>query len=146
MHATTTPLLVSLLVTPLLTQSAQSAPTQPVAVAPLRPDHGGMHAGGFCSQRDEEGSWDNVRLYPADYVRNATTDAAHQGLAANRSANRGGVQGAGSELRKGRQGEDATVGHVVVLGGDRRPSCSPKTRRGGLRPTWQSLPELVRKA
>jgi hypothetical protein len=30
MHATTTPLLVSLLVTPLLTQSAQSAPTQPV--------------------------------------------------------------------------------------------------------------------
>ncbi|MGA8698440.1 MAG: hypothetical protein WB689_32320 [Xanthobacteraceae bacterium] len=30
MHATTTPLLVSLLVTPLLAQSAQSAPTQPV--------------------------------------------------------------------------------------------------------------------
>ena len=30
MHRTTTPLLVSLLVTPLLAQSAQSAPTQPV--------------------------------------------------------------------------------------------------------------------
>jgi hypothetical protein len=30
MHATTKPLLVSLLVTPLLTQFAQSAPTQPV--------------------------------------------------------------------------------------------------------------------
>jgi hypothetical protein len=71
-----------------------------------------MHTGGFCSQRDEEGPWDNVRLYPADYVRNATTDAGHQGLAANRPAGCGVVQGAGSELWKGCQGEDAPVGHV----------------------------------
>jgi hypothetical protein len=30
------------------------------ALASLRPDCSGMHTGGFCSQRDEEGSWDNV--------------------------------------------------------------------------------------
>jgi hypothetical protein len=39
---------------------------------------------------------------------------------------------------KRRQGEDVTVGHVVVLGGDRRPSCSRKMRRGGLRRTLRS--------
>ena len=81
-------LLVSILVTPFLAQAAQPARTQ---LAPLRPDQSGVHTCGFLSLRDQEGSWDYVRLYPANYVRDAATKAGHQGFAANRPTGRGGV-------------------------------------------------------
>jgi hypothetical protein len=79
-------------------------------MAPVRPDQDGMHKGGFFSQRDEEGSWVDVGLYPTDYARNAATDAGHQGLASNQPASCGGVQGAGSELRKGGRAKTQTSG------------------------------------
>jgi hypothetical protein len=81
------------------------------ALAPLHQDRAGMHTSGLCSQRGQERSWDHVRLYPADHARD--NKAAGDCLASNRSTDRGGVQGTGSELRKGRQVENA-VGHVKL--------------------------------
>ena len=92
MHARTMPLLVSLLVTPLLAQFAQSAPTQPVRWHPCARIAAACTQAGFVPNGTNRGSWDNVRLYPANYVRNATTEAGHQGFAANRPAGRSGVQ------------------------------------------------------
>jgi hypothetical protein len=91
-------------------------------LAPLRQDRAGMYTGGLCSQRGQEWSWDHVRLYPADHVRD--NKAAGHRLAANRSADRGGVQGTESELRKGWQCEDA-VGH---LDGAQRSKARGTTR------------------
>src|SRR5215469_10355947 len=90
MHATM-PLLVSLLVTPPLAQAAQSAPSQPVAWHPCARIAAACTQAGF-SQRNQQGSWDHVRLYPTNYVRDATTRAGHQAFAANRPAGCGGVQ------------------------------------------------------
>jgi hypothetical protein len=71
------------------------------ALAPLRPDHGGMYAGGFCSLRRQDGFWDGSGLYSADYVGDAATEAGHEGLAANRPGGRRGMQEAESEFWKG---------------------------------------------
>jgi hypothetical protein len=102
MRAATVPLLVSFLVTLLLTQATESAPTQPVPWHPCAKIAQACTTGGFCSQRGQEWSWDHVRLYPSDHARD--TNAAGHRLATNRSADRDGVQGTRSELRKGRQG------------------------------------------
>src|SRR5215470_6916577 len=79
-----------------------------------------MYTGGFCSLRRQDGFWDGSGLYSADYVRDAATEAGHQGLAADRPAGRGGMQEAGSEFWKGwpsqitidRTGDTKTVEHV----------------------------------
>jgi hypothetical protein len=60
-----------------------------------------MYTGGFCSLRRQDGFWDGSGLYSADYVRDAATEAGHEGLAADRPAGRGGMQEAGSEFWKG---------------------------------------------
>jgi hypothetical protein len=62
------------------------------ALAPLRPDHGGMHKGGFRSLRNQDGFWDGSGLHSADHVRDAATEASHEGLAADRPAGRGGCK------------------------------------------------------
>ena len=59
-------------------------------------------------------------MYSADYVRDAATEAGHEGLAADRPAGRGGMQEAGSEFWKGwpsqitidRTADTETVEHV----------------------------------
>jgi hypothetical protein len=93
-----------------------------------------MHAGGLCCQWRQDGCWDRGGLHPTHYRRYATTKAGLQGSAANRPTGRGGVQRAEPKLRKGRQGEDAAVGHVEVLGDDQRlnaHSLLAKTRWTG---------------
>ena len=50
------------------------------ALAPVRPNQSGMHTCGFCSQRRQDGCWDRVRLYPADYVGTAQRKQAGQPL------------------------------------------------------------------
>ena len=71
------------------------------ALAPLRPNQSGMHTCGFCSQRRQDGCWDRVGLYPADYGWDATTEAGQPAFAATRPAGRGGMQGAESEFWNG---------------------------------------------
>jgi hypothetical protein len=71
------------------------------ALAPLRPNQSGMHTCGFCSQRRQNGCWDRVGLYPADYGRDATTEAGQPAIAGTRPAGRGGMQGAESEFWNG---------------------------------------------
>ena len=85
----------------------------------MRPNQSGVHTGGFCSQRRQDGCWDRDRLYPADYGRDAPTAAGHQAFAAARPAGRGGMQGAESEFRNGWQAtlirdEDTTM-KIIVL-------------------------------
>jgi hypothetical protein len=70
-----------------------------------------MYTGGFCSRRRQDGSWDGSGLYSADYVRDAATDAGHEGLAANRPPGRGCMHGAESEFWKGRPNQ-ITTEHV----------------------------------
>jgi hypothetical protein len=111
----------------------------------MRPDHGGMHAGGLCSQRCQDGRWARGGLYPTHYRRYATTTAGHQGFAANRPTGRDGVQAAKSELRKGRRGEPAdgeTVGHVEVPVSRRNGVCA----RAFLRATQTETLAYVRSA
>jgi len=67
----------------------------------MRPNQSGMHTCGFCSQRRQDGCWDRVGLYPADYGRDATTEGGRQAFAATRPAARGGMQGAESQFRNG---------------------------------------------
>jgi hypothetical protein len=108
----------------------------------MRPDHGGMHAGGLCSQRCQDGRWTRGGLYPTHYRRYATTTAGHQGFAANRPTGRDGVQAAKSELRKGRRGEPAdaeTVGHVEVLVSRRNGVCVLSCARRKRRPSLTSI-------
>jgi hypothetical protein len=102
MRVASVPLLVSFLITLLTNTSHSICAHSTRALASLRQDRAGMYTGGFCSQRGQEWSWDHFRLYPSDHARD--TDAAGHRLATNRSADRGGVQGTRSELRKGRQG------------------------------------------
>jgi hypothetical protein len=71
------------------------------ALASVRPDQSGMHTCGFCSQRRQHGCWDSVGLYPADYGRDATTEAGQQAFAATRPSGRGGMQGTKSRFRNG---------------------------------------------
>src|SRR5947207_13781222 len=73
-----------------------------------------MYTGGLCSLRRQDGFWAGSRLYSADYVRDAATEARHEGLAANRPAGRGGMQGTESEFWKGWPSEvpiDRTAEH-----------------------------------
>jgi hypothetical protein len=83
-----------------LTRPAQPAATQPVPWH-VRPNQSGMHTCGFCSQRRQDGCWDRVGLYPADYGRDATTEGGQRAFAATRPAARGGMQGAESQFRNG---------------------------------------------
>ena len=79
-----------------------------------------MYTGGLCSLRRQDGFWAGSRLYSADYVRDAATEARHEGLPANRPAVRGGMQGAESEFWKGwpsevpidRTADTETIEHV----------------------------------
>jgi hypothetical protein len=131
MRAATVPLLVSFLVTLLLTQATQSAPTQPVRWHPCAKIAQACTRAGFVPNGAKSGLGDHVGLYPSDHARDS--NAAGHRLATNRSADLSGVQGARSELRKGRaRGKDA-VGHIKFWTVNQQPSCSAKTRRGGLR-------------
>jgi hypothetical protein len=102
MRAASVPLLVSFLITLLLTQATQSAPTQPVPWHPCAKIAQACTRAGFVPNGAKSGLWDHVRLYPSDHAMD--NDAAGHRLATNRSADRGGVQRTRSEPRKGRQG------------------------------------------
>ena len=104
MRAASLPLLVSFSRYSVADRSHSICAHSTRAVAPLRQDRAGMYTGGLCSQRGQEWSWDHVRLYPADHAR----DTKEPGLAANRFADRGGVQGTGAELRKGVRTQSGT--------------------------------------
>jgi hypothetical protein len=94
-------LLVSFLITLLLTQATQSAPTQPVPWHPCAKIAQACTRAGFVP----DGAKSGLGII-SDCIHPIMlgTDAGGHRLATNRSADRGGVQGTRSELRKGRQG------------------------------------------
>jgi len=79
-----------------------------------------MQTGGLYPQRRQEWCRDRGGLHSANHDGHAAGAAGHQAFAANRPPGRGGVQAAESELRNGRQGENAaertanyqTAGHI----------------------------------
>jgi hypothetical protein len=83
-----------------LTQPAQPAGAQPVPWHPCAQIRSACTRA-FCSQRRQDGCWDSVGLYPADYGRDATTEAGQQAFATTRPSGRGGMQGAKSRFRNG---------------------------------------------
>ena len=101
-----------------------------------------MYTGGFCSLRRQDGFWDGSGLYSADYVRDAATEAGHEGLAADRPAGRGGMQEARSEFWKGwpseitidRTADNETVEHIE----------EPRPIKAGRIANLAKLPNLAR--
>jgi hypothetical protein len=73
------------------------------ALAPLRPDRGGVQTSQFRCQRRHDRRWDHVGLHSADREWNGAANAGNKTFAANRSTGRDGVQGAEPEFRKRRR-------------------------------------------